>query len=64
MQEKANTPKLSLSEAIFQAVFLINNNRFESALEVVKTNDISLSLLSENKSINHLEDFKGFIKNS
>ncbi len=63
MEEKPNTQKLSLNEAIFQVVFLINNNRFDSALEIVRSNEISLSLLSDNKAITALEDFKGYMKN-
>ena len=62
IQDSKDDQKLSINEAIFQVVFLINNNRFESALEVVETNNISLGELSENKSITCLEDFRSYIK--
>ena len=63
ISKEVNTRKLSLSEAIFQVVFLINNNRFESALEIVQINEILLSDLSQNKTINGLEQFREFVKN-
>ena len=62
-QDEINTNKLSLKEAMLQVVFLINNKRFESAQEIVQINEIPLSELSQNKSINGLEDFKGYMKN-
>lgn len=62
IEEGQNCQKLSLNEAIFQVIFLINNNRFDSALEIVKSNEISLSVLSNNKSIKALEDFKSYMK--
>ena len=37
------TQKMNIEESIFQVVFLINNKRFESAMDIIKINDISLN---------------------
>lgn len=62
-KEDLNIDQLSLKDTLLQVVFLINNNRFESALEIVKINEIPISLLSQNESIGCLEDFMEFVKN-
>mgnify|MGYP000034599096 CR=1 FL=1 len=64
VQENTYTQEMSLKEAMLQIVFLINNKRFDSALNILKGNEISLSSLSQNKSINNLEDFKVYTENS
>jgi len=63
IQENERTSELSLKETMLQIVFFINNKRFDSALELVKGNEISLSSLKQNEAINYLDDFKVYIKN-
>ena len=62
-QENDITNELSLKEAMLQVVFLINNKRYDSALEIVRGNEISLPSLNQNKSINYLDDFEIYVKN-
>lgn len=63
IKEKEYTPELTLKEAMLQLVFLINNKRFDSAFAILKGNEIAVSSLSQNESINCLEDFKVYINN-
>ncbi len=59
---KVDTTKLTLNEILFQVSFFINNNRFESALCLMQTNEILLLDLSQNKSIKNLDAFRTFVK--
>lgn len=63
MRKYLNMQKANLQDAIFQVAFLINNQRYESALEIIQVNEISLKDLSLNKAINNLDDFRVFVKN-
>lgn len=56
--------EISFSEAMLQVVFLINNERYDSAMEVVKTNEITIAHLIENGSIKNLDTFKKLMNNN